>query len=73
MTRFFPFLVLVCFGLLLTSCQAPSAAAEPEVDATAEEILDVVQDLFQARLVDPLLPSIVKLALVVSYFHFSSK
>ena len=48
MTRFFPFRALACFGLLLTSCQAPSPAPEPEVDATAEEIVDVVQDLFQA-------------------------
>ena len=48
MNRFFPFLPLACFGLILTSCQAPSPAPEPEVDATAEEIVDVVQDLFQA-------------------------
>lgn len=48
MTRFLLFLVLACFGLFWTSCQAPSPAPESEVDATAEEIVDVVQDLFQA-------------------------
>ena len=48
MTRFFPFFALAYLGLLFTSCQAPTPTAEPEMDATAEEIVNVVNDLFQA-------------------------
>ena len=48
MTHFPSFLFLAAFGLLMSSCQALSPEAEPEVDTTKEEIVDIVHDLFQA-------------------------
>jgi len=46
MRRAAPVLCCVGFGLALISCGAPEV--EPAVDRTAEEVVDVVNDLFQA-------------------------
>ena len=47
MTRFLPFLALACFGLLLTSCQAPSPAPEPEVESIVKPQLAPEPDVEQ--------------------------